>query len=131
VPGNSKLQRSTAGVFEGVQHGFLDPNSFKMCEMEGSLQNIVNGLAQVLSGGNAPRELFQTIQILQVEAIQYLTLNRAIKIDEIADHASAFIYRPANGHFESVVVAMSVRVVALAVSGHVLLAGHGIAMQPM
>jgi hypothetical protein len=59
-----------------------------------------------------------------VEAGEHFPFNEAVEIDEVADHAGALVDRAADGDFESIVVAVSVGVIALAIGSAVLFSGH-------
>ena len=74
-------------------------------------------------------EFLQHIQILEMVAGEHLFFDEAVEIDEIEDHAGVLVNRAADGNFQRVVVAMSVRVVALAVGGEILGGGHFCAVQ--
>ena len=101
-----------------------------MCGREFSLQNVVNECAKIFRRGYGIRKFRPIIQILQVEKGYNFPLDTAIEIDQIADHAIR-VNLPADRNLKHVIVPMPVRVVALAISGAVLLLRHLIAMQAM
>src|SRR5579863_9363928 len=118
-----------ARVLEGVHHGFFESYSFKMRLLEAALQYFVDLDREVFRGGYEFGEFLQGIQVLQVIAGEHFPFNKTVEIDEVADHAGAGVDRAADGDFEGVVVAVAVRVVALAVGGDVFLGGHLRAVQ--
>jgi hypothetical protein len=118
-----------AGVLEGVHHGFFESYPFKMRLLKAALQYFEDLDGEIFRGGHFLGEFLQGIQILQIVAGEHFPFDEAVEIDEVADHAGGGIDGAADGDFEGVVVTVSVRVVAFAVSGDVFFGGHVGAMQ--
>src|SRR5579863_3809138 len=120
-----------AGVLEGIHHGFFEPHPIKMRFLEAAVQYFKDLDAEIFRGGHSLREFLQRIQILQIVARHYFLFDETVEIDQIADHASALIDLAADGDFESVIVAVSMRIVTFAIGGAILFRGHGGAVQPV
>ncbi len=111
-------------VLEGVHHSFIEPYSFQMRGMEAALQYFEYLDREVFRGGHTMGEFLQRIQVIQVVTREHFPFDEAVEIDEIADHTCAWIDRAADGDFESVVVSVAVRVVALAVGREIFFERH-------
>src|SRR3954452_18248935 len=98
---------------------------------ESTLQNIVNGGAQVLGCGNQFGELGKRIEVLVIKDLEDFAFHEAVEVEEIADHTGLRLDVAADRDLESVVVAVSIRIVAFAVGDGVFRIGHAIAMQTM
>ena len=96
-----------------------------------TLQNIVDEGAQVLGRGNCLAKFGHRIQILEVETVQDFVFNKRVEIGEIADHAGTFIYRATDCYLQRVVVAVTIRIIALSVRRLILLFRHRVAVQAM
>ncbi len=59
-----------------------------------------------------------------IVAGEHFPFDEAVEIDQIADHAGGWIDLSADRDFEGVVVAVSVRIVALAVGGEIFGGRH-------
>ncbi len=99
------------------------------CAVKATLQYFENLDAEIFRGGHSLGEFLQRIQILEVVAGEHFPFDEAVEIDEVADHAGALVDRAADRDFEGVVVAVSVRIVAFAIGGAVLVVGHLCAVQ--
>src|ERR1700680_913918 len=84
---------------------------------------------EIFRGGYELGEFLQRIQIREVVAREHFLFDETVESDEVADHAVALSDRAANSDLESVVVAVTMRVVALAVGGAVFFGGHFRAVQ--
>ena len=58
-------------------------------------------------------------------------MHKGIQINQVADHAGPGIDPARHRDLHGIIVAVTVRIVALAIDGLVLRGGHFIAMQPM
>ena len=65
------------------------------------------------------------------KTFQDFFLHKAIQVNQIAYHPGPGINLPRDRNLQRVIVAVAIRVVALAVDGLVLFRGHVIAMQPV
>ena len=101
-----------------------------MCLVELALQNIVYQRAEILGRRHGIREFPLHIEILQVVPGDNFPLHAFVEVDQIADHA-ILIHLAAEGDFEHVIMAVSVRVITLPVSGPVLVVRHLRAVQAM
>ncbi len=99
--------------------------------MEAALHYFVDADAEVFGGRDFFGEFRQRVQILMVVAGEHFPFDKAIEIDQIADHAGLFVDWAAYGDLERVVVSVAVGVVAFAVDGLIFGFGHGIAVQTM
>src|SRR6266568_7400805 len=102
-----------------------------MSRMEAALQNLVDFGAQVLSGRHRIAKLIQAIQVGDPETLQDVAIHEHVQAGKIADHSAAGIHLTANGYLQSVVVPVTVGIVALAVNFLVLLRRKLIAVQAM
>ena len=96
---------------------------------EATLQNIVDHGAQVLRGGNSFGKLRKQIEVLAIKPFDDLRVHEAIQLDQVANHARTFIHRPADCDLQPVVMAVSVGIIAFAISGRVLRGRHAVAVQ--
>ena len=58
-------------------------------------------------------------------------IHKSIQVTKIANHAGMAIDLAAHGHFQRVIMAVSMGIVAFAVDGAVFFRRHGITMQPV
>ncbi|MCU1304774.1 MAG: hypothetical protein JWQ87_5058 [Candidatus Sulfotelmatobacter sp.] len=100
-----------------------------MREVEAAVHYFVDLDTEVLGGGNLLGEFRQHVQVFVAVAGKDFPFDEAIEIGEIADHAGVLVDGAADRHFDSVVVAVSVGVVALAVGGLILFWRHRFAVQ--
>ena len=84
--------------------------------------------AQIFRRGYGFREFLQRIQIFQVIAREHFPFQALIEIDEVADHARALIDLAADCNLKHIIVAVSVRIIALAVSSLVFVDRHIVIM---
>ena len=96
---------------------------------EAALQYFKDLNREIFGGRYKSGELLQCIQIRQVEAGKHFRCDESVEIDEITDHTSGVVDWAADRDLEGVVVAVSVRVIALAVSNAVFVGRHLGAMQ--
>ena len=113
-----------ARVLEGIHHGLFESHPFKMRQSEAALQYFEDLNREIFRGGHKLVKFLHRIQILQVIPREHFPFDDAVEIDQIADHARALVHRAADGHFERVIVAVPVRVVAFAIGGEILFGGH-------
>src|SRR5450755_16053 len=86
---------------------------------------------KIFRGGHLLSEFLQGIQILQMIAGEHFPFDKTVEIDQIAEHASALVNLATHGDFECIVVAVSVRIVALAISHAIFVGGHLRTVQPV
>ena len=98
---------------------------------EGALQYFEDLNTQIFRRRNGYSEFLKIIQIFQIVARKHLFFNAFVEVNEIADHPRRLLNRAADGHFEGVVVPVSMGVVALAVGLLILLGRHGGAVETM
>ena len=96
-----------------------------------ALQYFENRDAEIFSGGHGLSEFSHDIQILEMKVGEHFPFHKAVEIGEIANHAGALVNGAADGDFQSVIVAVTVRIVALAVDSAVFVGRHLCTVQPM
>ena len=85
------------------------------------LQIVVDDLAEIFGRRDQREKLFQRVEVRVIEALQHGAFDGVIKISKVADHPGFRIDLAADGHVQGIIVAVPMRVVALAVNGAVLL----------
>jgi hypothetical protein len=100
-----------------------------MRQVEAALHYFVNLDAEIFRSGDFVGELRQHVQVLMIEAGEHFPSDKAVKIGEIADHPSSLVDRAADRDFDGVVVAVTVGIVALAVSRVVFFLRHRFAVK--
>jgi type III secretory pathway component EscU len=66
-----------------------------------------------------------------VEAVDDFSIDKAVKVGEVADHAGFKIYRATYRYLDHVIVPMPIGVIALTVYGGILRLGQLVAVQAM
>jgi hypothetical protein len=97
--------------------------------MEAALHYFVDLNAEIFGGGDFLGEFGEGIQIFVAEAGEHFPFDKAIQIDQVADHAGFFVDRAAHCYFNGVIVAVAEGIVAFAVGRLIFLRGHGLAVQ--
>src|SRR5215471_12444598 len=116
-------------IFERIEQSLFYADSFDLRVAKPFLHQVVESHAHIFRGGHRRLELRQRIQVLVVQAFQYVVLHKGVQVGQIADHPCLSIHRTSHGNLQRIVVAMAVRIIALAVHSLVFLRRHGIAMQ--
>jgi hypothetical protein len=84
---------------------------------------------EVFCGRHDLGEFLQHIQILQVVAGDHFPFDNSVEIKQVADHSGLIVDLAAYGDFKSVVVAVSVGIVAFTVGGLIFVGGHARTVQ--
>src|SRR5258708_2872040 len=119
----------SARVFERIHHGLFEPYSFKMSVAEAPLQYFEDLYTEIFRGRDVPGELLQRIQVLQVVVGQHFFFDKTIQVDQVADHASAIVHRAAHRYFQSVVVSVSMGIIAFSIDGAIFFGREFAAVQ--
>ena len=115
------MQFRATRVLETIIQSFFDAYLFKMSRVKTLLQNVEDDFGEVLGGRHQRCEIRQRVEILMVEAVEHGLPNCFIEIDQITHHPGIRTDLTADGHFERVVMAVPMRIVAFPVGGAVLL----------
>src|SRR5579863_6322657 len=104
-----------AGVFETVAASLFQPDTHQVRTGE-TLQALKNLHAEILRRWHTVAEsLHVFIQVSMVEWLDNLPRHVTVQIAKMRDHARTRINRPGDGYLHNIIVAVSVRVVALPV----------------
>src|SRR5271163_3649019 len=95
------------------------------------LKDAMHFEGEILGGRDAVLEAREGVQIGVVEAIEEMGAGEGIEIGQIAEHSGERVELAAEGDLDRVVVAVTVRVVALAEDGAVALGIVGRGVQAM
>ena len=87
-----------------------------MSRQRNSLQYLLDPDCQIFRGWNNSAEILKLIQVLMVEAVENLVSHHIVEGTQIANHSSLLRNRAADRDLKIIIVAVSVGVVALAVS---------------
>src|SRR5580698_6679661 len=96
-----------------------------------ALEDAVDLDIQILCCGNLVRKAVQRVQIYMVKSGDQMFLCECIEVCEIADHSSSGIDRSTKCNLHGVVMAVPVRVVALAEDGLILGCVVSVGIEPV
>ncbi len=118
----------TAAVGEGVVWGF-----FYVDALEGGVwvrgEDGVEGYGEIFRGWDNGGEEGKGVEVLVVEGFEEVRVGEGVEVCEVGDHAGGGIDRAAEGDFDDVVVAMAVRVIALAEGLAILFGGEAVGVE--
>src|ERR1035438_6721051 len=97
--------------------------------MKTLLQNVEDDLGEIFRGRHECREVSKHIEVLMIEAIKNRVAHGFIEINQIANHSCFCADLTTHCHGQRVVMSVSIRIVALAVSCAVLLVSKRVRMQ--
>lgn len=119
----------TPCVLKGIHHSFFQSYSFKMSLPEAALQYFKDLHTKIFGSRHVSGEFLQRIQILQVVPGEQFPLDKAIKVDQIADHASVLVHWPADRYFQDIVVSVSMGIITFPVNGAIFFGREFLAVQ--
>jgi hypothetical protein len=112
---------SLSGILEKIVLGLFYPHSFQIRENKVLREQVVNGDTEILRGGHLVGEALITIQVGVIKAVDHAFSYARIQLGKIADHPGEWIHLPTYGHFDDVVVSVTIRISAFPVNRVILL----------
>ena len=125
------FRRHGLPVFEIIVTRFDQPDFFQPSPRDVVHQLIPNKLDEILAGGHELLKRRVVVQVTVIEAFHDFSVHQPVQGLEVRHFAGLRVHLTGDRDEHGIVMAMSIRVVALVVDFSIDVIGQGVRMQPM